>query len=72
MDLRTVDPVLKDTPDAVVHQIQMRQIRWPYLMGWTLAFSLQQGEMFMFVGEWHDFIDVNITLPGKGRTWHVT
>jgi len=33
-------------------------------------FSLQQGEMFMFVGERHDFIDVNITSPGTGYMWH--
>ena len=26
MDLRTVDPVLKETPDAVVHWIQIRRI----------------------------------------------
>jgi len=31
MDLRTVDPLLKDTPDAVVHRIQIWQIVWPHL-----------------------------------------
>ena len=31
-------------------------------------FSLRQGEMFIFVGERHDFIDVNIMSPGKGCT----
>ena len=30
MDPRTVDPALKDTPDAVVHQIQIWQIGWPH------------------------------------------
>jgi len=31
MDLQTVDPLRKDTPDAVVHQIQIWQIGWPHL-----------------------------------------
>ena len=35
-------------------------------------FSLQQSEMFIFVDEQHDFIDVNIASPGKGCTWYVT
>jgi len=31
MDLRAVDPLLKHTPDAVVHRIQIWRIRWPHL-----------------------------------------
>jgi len=29
MDLQTVYPLLKDTPDAVFHRIQIWQIGWP-------------------------------------------
>jgi len=38
MDLQMVDPVLKDTPDAVVHRIQIRWSGQPHLWGWTVAF----------------------------------
>ena len=31
MDPRTVDPLLKDTPDAVVHRTQIWRIGWPHL-----------------------------------------
>ena len=31
MDPRAVDPLLKHTPDAVVHRIQIWRIRWPHL-----------------------------------------
>ena len=31
MDPRTVHPLLKDTPDAVVHRIQIWRIGWPHL-----------------------------------------
>jgi len=31
MDPRMVNPLLKDTKDAVVHQTQIRRIGWPYL-----------------------------------------
>jgi len=46
MDLRTVDPLLNDTPDAVVHRIQIWRIGWPgHISGgknfWRL--SLQHG-----------------------------
>ena len=33
MDLQMIDPLLKDTLDAVVHRIQMRRIGWPHLWG---------------------------------------
>jgi len=32
----------------------------------TLFFMQNFNEMFMFVGELHDFIDVTITSPGNG------
>jgi len=32
MDLQTVDSLLKDTPDAVVHRIQIWRIGWPLLL----------------------------------------
>jgi len=44
MDLRTVDHLLKYTPDAVVHWIQIWRIGWPHLWRdkiWCL--SLQRG-----------------------------
>ena len=31
MDLQAADPLLKHTPDAVVHRIQIWRIRWPHL-----------------------------------------
>jgi len=37
MDPQTVNPLLKDTPDAVVHRIQIWRIGWPHLEGQTLA-----------------------------------
>jgi len=48
LDLRTVDPLLKDAPDAVVHQIQTWRIGRPHL--WsdkllaTLSLSLEHGD----------------------------
>jgi len=45
MDPRTVDPLLKDTPHAVVHRIQIWPIGWPHLWRdkiWRL--SLQHGD----------------------------
>jgi len=45
MDLRAVDPLLKHTPDAVVHRIQIWRIRWSHLWRaklWRL--SLQHGD----------------------------
>ena len=42
MDPRAVDPLLKQTPDAVVHRIQIWRIRWPHLWRdklWRLSLS---------------------------------
>jgi len=36
MDLRTVDPVVNDTPDAIVHWIQIWRIGWPRLHLWRV------------------------------------
>jgi len=43
MDLRTVDPLLNDTPDVVVHRIQI----WPHLWRDKLvaSLSLQHGDI---------------------------
>ena len=40
MDPRTVDPLLKDTPDAVVHRTQIWWIGWPHLWRDKLLASL--------------------------------
>ena len=45
MDPQAVDSLLKHTPDAVVHRIQIWRIRWPHLWRdklWRL--SLQHGD----------------------------
>ena len=45
MDPRTVDPLLKDTPHAVVHRIQIWIILWPHLwMDKIWRLSLQHGD----------------------------
>jgi len=49
--MHLVDPLLKDTPDAVVHRIQIWQIGWPHLWRdkiWCL--SLQHGDSVMCMG----------------------
>jgi len=40
MDLRAVDPLLKHTPDAVVHRIQIWRIRWSISGGINSGVSL--------------------------------
>ena len=43
MDPRVVDPLLKHTPDAVVHRIQICRIRWPHFWRdklWRLSLQL--------------------------------
>ena len=37
----------------------------------TFFLMLNFNEIFIFVGEWHDFINVNIMSPGKGCMCHV-
>ena len=71
MDLRTVDPLLKDTPDAVVHRIGE--------LGGHISGGIKYGVSHCSMvigdshvhGERHDFSDVNITSPGKGCTCNV-
>jgi len=41
MDPQTVDPLLKDIPDALVQQIQIRRIVLPHLWGMNSLFILQ-------------------------------
>jgi len=40
MDPRMVDPLLKDTPDVVIHRIQIWRIGWPHLRRDKLLASL--------------------------------
>ena len=67
MDLRTVDPLLKDTPDAVVHRIQIWQIGWPHLWRdkiWRL--SLQHGDsVTCTVNGMISVMSCSTTSPGK-------
>jgi len=73
MDLRTVDPLLKHTPDAVANRIQIWRIGWPHDWRDKLLASLSAAWWQCHVhGERHYFSDVNITSPGKGCTWHAT
>jgi len=72
MDLQLIDLLLKNTLDAVVHRIQMRRIGWPHLWGDELwHFSLWQHDSCTSRAQC-DFIDVNITSPGKGCTCYIT
>jgi len=71
MDPRTVDPLLKDTPDAVVHRIQIWQIGWPYLWRnklWRL--SLQHGDSVTCAV--NGMISVTSTLRHQVRDVHGT
>ena len=71
MDLRTVDPLLKDTPDAVVHRIQIWRNGWPHLWRDKLLASLSAAWWQYHVhGERHDFSDV--TLRHQVRDVHGT
>jgi len=64
-----VNPLLKDTPDAVVHRIRI------WRMGGHISGEIKSGVSLSAAwwhchmhGERHDFSDVNITSPGKGCT----
>jgi len=64
MDMRTVDPLLKDTPDAVVHWIQIWRIGWSHRWRDKLLASLYAALWQCHVhGERLDFGDVSITSP---------
>ena len=72
MDLRAVDPLLKDTPDAVVHRIQIWQIKWPYLWRAKLlaSLSLQHGDSVTCTV--NDMISVTSTLRRQVMDVHGT
>jgi len=64
MDPRAVDPLLKHTPDAVVHRIQIWRIRWPYLWRdklWRL--SLQHGDSVTCTMCWCPILLKNVVIP---------
>ena len=53
MDPQMIDPLLKETPDAVVHRIQIWRIGWPHLWRdklWRL--SLQHGDWWQSRARW--------------------
>ena len=69
MDLQTVDSLLKDTPDAVVHRIQIWRIGWPLLLRdkiWHL--SLQHGDSVTCTV--NGMISVTSTLRHQVRDVH--
>jgi len=74
MDPRTVDPLLKDTPDAVVHRIQIWRIRGPYLWRdkiWRLC--LQHGDSVTSLTRTvNGMISVTSTLGHQVRDVHGT
>ena len=64
MDPRAVDPLLKHTPDAVVHRIQIWRIRWPHLWRdklWRL--SLQRGDSVTCTMCWCPILLKNVVIP---------
>ena len=64
MDPRAVDPLLKHTPDAVVHRIQIWRIRWQHLRRdklWRL--SLQHGDSVTCTMCWCPILLKNVVIP---------
>ena len=66
MDPRAVDPLLKHTPDAVVHRIQIWRIRWPDFWRdklWRL--SLQHGDSARITCTmcWCTILLKNVVIP---------
>ena len=64
MDPPAVDPLLKHTPDAVVHRIQIWRIRWPHLWRdklWRL--SLQHGDSVTCTMCWCPILLKNVVIP---------
>ena len=71
MDSRTVDPLLKDTSDAVIHRIQIWRIGWPHLWRdilWCL--SLEHGDCVTCTV--NGMISVTSTLRHQVRDVHRT
>ena len=63
IDLRAVDPLLKHTPDAVVHRIQIWRIRWPDFWRdklWRL--SLQHGDSVTCTTCWCPILLKNVVI----------
>ena len=61
---RAVNPLLKHTPDAVVHRIQTWRIRWPHLWRdklWRL--SLQHGDSVTCMMCWCPILLKNVVIP---------
>jgi len=64
MDPRAVDPLLKHTPDTVVHRFQIWRIRWPHLWRdklWRL--SLQHGDSVTCTMFWCPILLKNVVIP---------
>jgi len=71
MHPRTVDPLLKDTRDAVVHRIQIWRIGWPHLWRdkiWHLSLQHSDSVTCMVNG----MISVTSTLRHQVRDVHGT
>jgi len=67
MDPRAVNPLLKHTPDVVVHRIQIWQIRWPHLWRdklWRL--SLQHGDSVTCTMCMCPILLKNVVIPENG------
>ena len=63
MDLWAVDPLLKHTPDAVVHRIQIWRIRWPHLWRDKLwRHSLQHGDSVTCTTCWFPILLQNVVI----------
>ena len=74
MVLRTVDPLLKDTSDAVVNRIQIWRIGWPHLWRdklWRLSLQHDDGAWWTAWFQWcqyyvtHQVRDVHGTQHSK-------
>jgi len=64
MDPRAVDFLLKHTPDAVVHRIQIWRIRWPHLCrGKLWRLSLQHGDTVTCTMCWCPILLKNVVIP---------
>jgi len=72
MDLRTVDPLLKHTPDAVVHRIQIWRIGWPHLWRDKLLASLSLKHGDSVTCTVNGMILVTSTLRHRVRDVHGT
>ena len=67
MDPQTVDPLLKDTPDAIVHSIQIRRTGWPQLWGMNSGVCLCSNVAVSRHDHVHHVISLTSTLRHKAR-----